>query len=170
MYMIDRSPTPLPRLGGKVAIVTGAGRGIGRETARILAHLGATVIIAELKQTGAETEALIRAEGDRTQFIQTDVADEASVTHLRDTVLANYGRADILINNAIAVATGPLWQIATEDWDRVMAVNLRGAFLCIKAFLPTMLARKSGVVVTIESAEGMPYLAPYLASKVALRS
>ncbi|MDF2626245.1 MAG: short-chain dehydrogenase [Symbiobacteriaceae bacterium] len=168
--IINRSTSTLPDLHHKVAIVTGAGRGIGRETARILAHLGATTIIAEVSQTGLETEAQIRHDGGTAHFIPTDVADEASVNHLRDQVLGTWGRADILINNATIFTVGPLLHIKTADWDRVMAVNLRGAFLCIKAFLPAMLEQKSGVVVTMESADGMPYIAPYLATKVGLRS
>ncbi|MGE5676212.1 MAG: SDR family NAD(P)-dependent oxidoreductase [Mycobacterium leprae] len=158
------------RLDGQVAVVTGAGRGIGRETARVLAHLGAVVIIAELHSTGCETEQLIAAEGGHALYIETDVADEESIARLRDRVLATFDKVDILINNATVFTVGPLWEHATAEWDRVMSVNLRGAFLGIKAFLPSMLARKSGVVVTMESADGMPYIGPYMASKVALRS
>lgn len=164
--LIDNARAGLTRLDGKVALVTGAGRGIGRETARILGHLGATVVIAEVSPAGNETEELIRAQGGQARYIQTDVSDEASVAALARQV----GRVDILVNNATVFAVGRLWEISTADWDRVMTVNLRGAFLCIKAFLPGMLARREGVVVTMESAEGMPYLAPYLASKVGLRS
>jgi NAD(P)-dependent dehydrogenase (short-subunit alcohol dehydrogenase family) len=168
--IIDSSTSTLPRLDHQVAIVTGAGRGIGRDIARILAHLGATTIIAEVNETGRETEAQIRRDGGTARFIQTDVSDEASVERLRDEVLSAWGRADILINNATIFTVGPLLQIKTADWDRVMAVNLRGAFLCIKAFLPGMLAQKSGIIATMESADGMPYIAPYLATKVGLRS
>lgn len=156
---------------GKVAIVTGSGRGIGRESARILARLGAAVVVAEIQEeTGRETADLIRRDGGEARFVPVDVSDEASVQRLKDQVLAAYGHADILVNNAIATSFGPIVKTPLAQWDRVMAVNLRGAFLCIKAFLPQMLERKSGVVMLMESSEGMPYLAPYLASKVGLRS
>ncbi|MFZ5824712.1 MAG: SDR family NAD(P)-dependent oxidoreductase [Bacillota bacterium] len=168
--LIDNLPNGQTGLTSKVAVITGAGRGIGREAARVLARFGARVVIAERAESGAETAGLIQAEGREALFVQTDVADEASVAHLYDTVQATYGRADILINNAIVTSFGPLWEHAVADWDRVMAVNLRGAFLCIRAFLPQMLARREGVVVTMESADGMPYMAPYQASKAGLRS
>ena len=80
------------------------------------------------------------------------------------------GDVDILVNNAAAFTTKPVLEHTVEEWDRIFAVNLRGAFLGIKAFLPTMLERKKGIIVTMESSEGMPFLAPYLASKVGLRS
>lgn len=168
--IIDKVPGVMGRLAGKVAVVTGAGRGIGREAARVLARLGAKTVIAELRESGAETERLIRAAGDEALFIQTDVANEQSVEALYDQVMAAYGKADILVNNAVTFSFGPLWQIPLAEWDRVMAVNLRGAFLCIRAFLPQMRERMDGVVITMESAEGMPYMAPYLATKVGLRS
>lgn len=169
--LIDQVAGARAALTGQVAVVTGAGRGIGREAARALARLGAAVVVAELDpETGEATAALIRREGGEARFVQVDVADEGSVTALRDGVNAGYGRADIRINNAVTFTFGPLWEQSVAQWDRVMAVNLRGAFLCIRAFLPAMLARRRGVVVTMESSEGMAYLAPYLASKVGLRS
>jgi NAD(P)-dependent dehydrogenase (short-subunit alcohol dehydrogenase family) len=81
-----------------------------------------------------------------------------------------FGHVDILVNNAEAFSCKPVLELTVPEWDRIFAVNLRGAFLGIKAFLPAMLQRRSGIIVTMQSADGMPYLAPYLASKVGLRS
>jgi len=168
---IDNVPAVQGALKGQVAVITGAGRGIGREAARIMARIGASVVVAEInRSTGQETADLIKCEGGEALFVPVDVSDEASVAAMREQVLAAYGHVDILVNNAIVTTFGPLLEQSVAGWDRVMGVNLRGTFLCIKAFLPGMLERKSGVVMTIESSEGMPYLAPYLASKVALRS
>lgn len=156
-------------LQGRVAIVTGAGQGIGEETARALAYLGARVAIVEINDSGLETQRRIQSEGGQALFIQTDIADPASFERMRRVVEA-WGDVDILVNNAAAFTTKPLLDHSVEEWDRIFAVNLRGAFLGIKAFLPGMLERRRGVIVTMESAEGMPYLAPYLATKVGLRS
>lgn len=167
--IIERSHINRAILDGRVAVVTGSGQGIGRETARVLAYLGAAVVVAEIRDTGFETEQLIRDEGGRALFVRTDVSDPSSMEHLRVQTLQAFGEADILVNNAAFYATRPLLDLSVEEWDRVFSVNLRGAFLGIKGFLPTMLKRRQGVVM-MESAEGMPYIAPYLASKVGLRS
>ena len=168
--IIERAGISSKALQGKVAVVTGAGQGIGRETARILAHFGASVVIADVNVSGTETEQVIGREGGNALFVQTDIAEQASVEHLHRQARQAYGEVDILVNDAEAFTAKPVLDHAVEEWDRIFAVNLRGAFLGIKAFLPAMLERKQGVIITMESAEGMPYLAPYLASKVGLRS
>jgi NAD(P)-dependent dehydrogenase (short-subunit alcohol dehydrogenase family) len=151
-------------------VVTGAGRGIGRETARALARYGAAVVIAEISQAGAETERLIRKEGGRAIFVQTDVADARSVEGMKEKAVRAFGEVDILINDAVVVHCKPVLEHTVEEWDRVVAVNLRSVFLAIKAFVPSMLEKGSGVVVTMQTTEGMPYLAPYEASKAGLTS
>jgi NAD(P)-dependent dehydrogenase (short-subunit alcohol dehydrogenase family) len=157
-------------LHGKVAVVTGAGQGIGKEAARALAYLGASVVIAELKDNGRETAQQIHAEGGQALFVQTDVSDPASVANLHRQINETFGDVDILVNNAEAFKTAAILEYSVADWDRVMAVNLRGAFLTIKEFLPAMLVRRSGVILTMQSADAMPYMVPYVASKVGLRA
>jgi NAD(P)-dependent dehydrogenase (short-subunit alcohol dehydrogenase family) len=168
--LIEKAALSRTRLEGKVAIVTGAGQGIGRETARILAYIGCDVVLAEINDSGAETEEVIRGEGGRALYVKTDVSDPVAWQNLRQKTLESFGAAHILINNAATYTFKPILQIAVEEWDRIVAVNLRGAFVGIKTFLPDMLAQRDGVVITMESAEGMPYMAPYLATKVGLRS
>jgi NAD(P)-dependent dehydrogenase (short-subunit alcohol dehydrogenase family) len=168
--LIDKADLSRAALQGKIAVVTGAGQGIGRDTVRILARLGAAVVIAEMSDAGCETEQLIHSDGGRVLFVKTDVADPQSMEHLRQRVCDTFGAVDILVNNAEATEVKTVLEHSVEEWDRVFAVNLRGAFLGIKAFLPAMLQRHEGVIVTMESAEGMPYMSAYFASKVGLRS
>ncbi|MGQ9530088.1 MAG: SDR family oxidoreductase [Candidatus Bathycorpusculaceae bacterium] len=153
-----------------MAVVTGAGRGIGKELARALAWLGAKVIIAEITDAGAEVEALIRSEGGTALFVKTDVANEDSVNRLAKRTLKKFGKVDILVNNATVARIGSILELPLEEWIRSWAVDVQAAVLGIKAFLPGMLERKEGTIVTITSGEGMPYVAPYSASKAALRS
>ncbi len=169
--LIDQAQISHTALQNQVAIVTGGGRGIGRETARTLAHLGASVIIAEIDETvGRATEAAIRGESGRALFVQTDIADGMSMDKMHAQALAAFGRVDILINNAEAFACKSTLDHSVEEWDRIFAVNLRSVLIGVKLFLPEMLQRKHGVIITMQSSEGMPYMSAYLASKVGLRS
>lgn len=168
---IDDAQISRAALQDKVAVVTGAGQGIGRETARIMAHLGASVVIAEINAaTGRATEETIRADGGRALFVHTDIADAISMEQMRAQAIATFGKVDMLVNNAEAVAFKAVIDHTVEEWDRVFAVNLRSVLIGVKLFLPDMLERKDGVIVTMQSSEGMPYLSAYLASKVGLRS
>lgn len=157
-------------LAGKTAVVTGAGQGIGRELAIALSRLGTAVVIAEIKDTGAEVESQIRAEGGRALFVKSDIADESSVKTLAEKAREAYGTVDILVNNAVTIAIGSVLELPPGAWDRAFAVNLKGPVLLIKAFLPQMLDRKDGVIVNVLSSEGLAYLAPYAASKAAMQS
>jgi NAD(P)-dependent dehydrogenase (short-subunit alcohol dehydrogenase family) len=152
-------------LRDQVAVVTGAGRGIGREVARALATLGARVIIAEISEQGSETAEIIRQSGAAAHFVQCDVSDETSVAALIDRARQIYGPIDLLVNNAAYVPVASVAEMEAAIWDRVLAVNLRGTFLLCKACLPDMLARGRGVIVNMVSTEAMPGLAAYIASK-----
>ena len=152
-------------LAGRVAVVTGGGRGIGREVVRALAWLGARVVIAELAETGGEVEKLVRDAGGTALFIKTDVASEAEVTRLAEATQAAFGPADILINNAILCPPASVMDMEVALWDKVIAVNLRGTFLTCKTFLPAMVARRCGLIVNMISTDAMPYLSAYIASK-----
>ncbi|QTA38786.1 SDR family oxidoreductase [Thermosipho ferrireducens] len=156
---------------GKTAVVTGAGQGIGKELARALAWLGARVIIAEINEkTGVETEKQIRSEDGTVLFVRADVGDRKSIYNLKKIVAKKFGKVDILVNNAIIYRPGSILELPIETWDEVYRVNIRGAVMGIKAFLPDMLQQGHGVIVTVTSSEGMPYMASYFASKAALRS
>ncbi|MFX1566870.1 MAG: SDR family NAD(P)-dependent oxidoreductase [Promethearchaeota archaeon] len=157
-------------LENKVAIITGAGRGIGKELARALAWLGAKVIIAEINDYGKEVEDLISSEGGDALFVKTDVSKEDDIKNLEKIVIQRFGKVNILINNAYTTSTGSINEIVMEDWDKVYNVNIRGAIHAIKTFLPYMIKQNNGVINTVTSAEGWPYMAPYFATKTALKS
>jgi NAD(P)-dependent dehydrogenase (short-subunit alcohol dehydrogenase family) len=161
-------------LKGKIAIVTGGARGIGRAYAEALVGEGAAVVIADmLEAEGEETAEAIRAAGGRALFLRVDVSDPASTEAMATATVAEFGGIDILVNNAAMFASlvgGPLTELSVERWDKTMAVNVKGAWLCIKAVLPSMRARGGGAIVNQSSisAFGMPYMLDYTASKAAV--
>ena len=161
-------------LAGKVAIVTGGARGIGRAYAEALVKAGAAVLIADMLETeGLETVKAIQASGGRAFFQKVDVSDKASTEAMAAAAEAEFGGIDILVNNAAMFASligGPMDAISIERWDRTMAVNIRGPWLCMLACVPYMRKRGGGAIVnqTSISAYGMPYMLDYTASKGAV--
>ena len=147
------------RLEGKVAIVTGAGSGIGRAIAERFAQEGARVVIAEVDDdNGQSTAQAIGSAGGEVVFISTDVSDEAQVRSMVAQTLSRWGRIDILCNNAAVLFfrdEAPAHELSSETWDRTMAVNLRGYWLTSKYVLPAMLCQKSGSVIHVASPTGL---------------
>src|ERR1700733_9677892 len=146
----------LMRLDGRVAIVTGGARGIGRETAETLALAGARVVLADLDKSAAEGAAAeMRALGLHLTAIVADVADEASVDSMVRATLTQEGRLDILVNNAGTAIRRPAVDLALGDWDKVLSVNLTGSFLCARAAARPMIAAGSGAIVNVASIMGL---------------
>jgi NAD(P)-dependent dehydrogenase (short-subunit alcohol dehydrogenase family) len=145
------------RLDGRVAIVTGGARGIGRETAETLAVAGARVVLADLdKETVEGAAAEIGALGLHATAIAADVADEASVNSMVQATLKREGRLDILVNNAGIAIRRPAVDLARGDWDKVLSVNLTGSFLCARAAAgPMIAAGNGGAIVNVASIMGL---------------
>ena len=161
------------RLDGRVAIVTGAAQGIGAAFARALAGEGASVAVADL-DSGAKVVAEIEAVGGAAIDVPTDVADEAACARMVGAAVEAFGRLDVIVNNAAvftSVERKPFTDIPVEEWDRVMAVNVRGVWLCCKAAAPEMRKRKYGKIVSICTGrifKGSPFFLHYDASKAAV--
>jgi NAD(P)-dependent dehydrogenase (short-subunit alcohol dehydrogenase family) len=159
--------------GRPVAAVTGAGRGIGREIALSLARAGADVVLAGRDPATLEaTERDVVGAGAGALSVRTDVTSQADIEALARASLERFGAVDALVlNSGVAGPTGPLWELDRQAWDETFAVNVTGAFLCARGFLPSMLERGSGSIVVIGSMTGKRPLwgrTPYAASKLAL--
>ena len=160
------------RLDGRGAVVTGGGRGIGAEVARALAGSGVRVVVAartskEIEQVTAE----LRAGGSEAWPVRCDVADESSVRELGQKARACLGAVDILVNNAGTGSSAPLGKITLEEWNRTMAANATGVFLCTREFVPGMIQSRWGRVVNVASVAGLSgakYVAHYSAAKHAV--
>ena len=157
-------------LSGKVAIVTGAGQGIGEAIARRLAGAGADIALVDLNRVTIEAVAKeIESLGRKTLTIQADVSKFEQVQGMVQQTLETFNQIDILVNNAgIGGKVAPLTGLDESDWDAVMDVNLKGVFLCCKAVIDHMIQRRYGKIVTVASIagkEGNPTLIPYSVSK-----
>lgn len=154
----------------QVAVITGAGRGIGAAIAEELVSLGATVVLCGRTEKPLRTTASrISANNGNAQARTCDVSNLTSVQELSDWVSKTLGRVDILVNNAgVAAFAGPLHEMTPEAWEKVLNTNLRGVFYCIRAFTPMMIQSKGGHIVNISSLAGknpLPNGAAYAASK-----
>jgi NAD(P)-dependent dehydrogenase (short-subunit alcohol dehydrogenase family) len=157
----------------KVAVITGAGRGIGRAIALAYVQEGAQVVLAARSvEALQETQAEIARLGGTGIVLPTDISDPDAIEALVTQTLAYYGRIDILVNNSgIGGPSAPLWEIAPSEWEETFKVNVTGTYLCCRAFLPHMIKQRAGCIVIIGSMTGKrPLLnrTPYAASKMAL--
>lgn len=168
-------------LGGKVALITGGASGLGRVFGEALADFGADVVIADIDEAEArETAAFIEKLGRRSLAVKADVSRPDEVQRMADEAAARLGTIDILVNNAGITARGNrIAEMPVEDWDRVIAVDLRGVFLCTRAVLPVMVKQGKGNIINIASVYGVrPFFeigqlkpnAPYAAAKAAVIS
>jgi NAD(P)-dependent dehydrogenase (short-subunit alcohol dehydrogenase family) len=157
-------------LEGKVGLVTGGGRGLGQACCELVAREGGKVIVADIDpKTGEETVRLVRAAGGDARFVRTDVSQSRDVEAMVKAAIDTYGRLDFAVNNAmIPTPFIPLADLSEEDWDRTMAVNLKGVFLCMKYEIQAMLKQGSGSVVNIGSGNehaAAPGINAYAAAK-----
>ncbi|WP_326540876.1 3-oxoacyl-ACP reductase FabG [Pseudorhodoferax sp.] len=159
------------QLKGRVAIVTGSGRGIGRAAVTALAKEGVRVVVTDIDAAVVEsTSAELRAQGHEVLGVRADVCDEAQVQQLVDRSVAAFGKVDILVNNAGFTRDKYLLKMPMADWDAVIDTVLKGAYLCTRAALPSMMAQKWGRVVNISSRAhwGNPGQTNYSAAKAGL--
>jgi NAD(P)-dependent dehydrogenase (short-subunit alcohol dehydrogenase family) len=158
------------KLKGKVAIITGGGRGLGKAYALGLAEEGARIVISDILDT-TKVKLEIERKGGEALSLYTDVAEEESTKEMARKTIERFGRIDILINNAAIFANlgkKPFFEISSEEWDQVLGINLKGTFLCCKAVYPQMKKQGKGKIINVSSSTfftGVPYFIHYVASK-----
>jgi NAD(P)-dependent dehydrogenase (short-subunit alcohol dehydrogenase family) len=162
----------MKRLENRIAIVTGAGQGIGKAIALGMAREGAALVIADLSEpnAGAVKEEIERV-GGKASALYTDISNEESVRGMIDATLNEYGRVDILVNNAGIFPTSSVEAMQEEEWDRVIDTNLVGTFRCSKAVVPHLLTQRSGRIISLTSGrafQGARHGAHYAASKAGI--
>ena len=162
----------MPELAGMRCLVTGGARGIGREIARAFAREGADVAILDIRiEQARDTAAELEQFGHRTLAVAADVSSEPDVRDAIEQAARAFGGIGVLVNNAGIIDTAPVAEMPTEMWDRMIAVNLRGVFLCTRAVLPGMTERGFGRIINISSQlghKGAPNMAHYAAAKAAI--
>ena len=161
-------------LEGQVAIVTGAGRGIGRATALELGRMGSDIVVAEVNRENAErTASQVRGLGRRALVVPTDITSRKDLGVMVEQTRAEFGRIDILVNNAGIYRAAPTLEVTEEHWDAIMDINAKAVFFTTQAILPTMIEQKRGVIVSLASMAGKigsRANLPYNASKAAVIS
>jgi len=170
MELLVRMGLKKDMLKGEVAVITGAARGIGEATARDLAWLGAKVVLADISESGSEVAKSINESGGEAVFIKTDVSKEESIKNLVNETKRIFGKIDIQINSAARLKVGPVLDVPIEFWDEGYSTNFRGPVLNIKNILPGMIERRHGVIITMITLEGLPFMAGYSANKMGLKS
>nr|WP_304216665.1 glucose 1-dehydrogenase [Fredinandcohnia onubensis] len=162
------------RLQGKVALITGAGSGIGRETAQLFAKEGALVVVNDYSEEGGlETLELIKNNGGEAIFIQADVTKADEVQRMVEEIISRTGKIDVLFNNAGISGVGMLHETSEELWDKVVNVNIKGVYMTSKYVIPHMIERKEGAIINMSSciAEiGLKLRAVYATTKGAVLS
>jgi len=163
------------RLDGKVAIITGCGRGFGEAMAYLFAKEGAAVSISDIipvEELWNKVGSNIKASGGKVLCLSVDVSKEDQVNNMIKETIRQFGTVDILVNNVgIAGPTKECWNITLEEWNHTFSINVNGTFLCTKAVLPEMIKKKSGRIINLSSITGknpLPYRTPYATSKIGI--
>jgi 3-oxoacyl-[acyl-carrier protein] reductase len=162
----------MAELKDKVAIVTGAGQGIGRGIALAMAKEGAKVVVTDITDKRFEVAKEIEALGSQALAVKCDVSNKSDVEGMVKEALNKFGRVDILVNNAGIYPFKPFADMTEQDWDRVLNINLKGVFYCVKAVLPRMIEQRYGKIINLSSIAGsvvgFPSLVHYSSSKAAI--